>query len=61
MDVEETLVFFSQLFCDISNFVWKGKAEGSWLGPWARPTAGCFVSWAEMVAAREGPAAGLTQ
>lgn len=42
----------------------KGKAEDSWLGPWALSAAGCFVCWAEMLTGarveQEGPAASRT-
>lgn len=60
MEVEGILVFFSQLFCDLKKKVTsqicfgKGKAEGSWLAPWALSTAGCFVCWAEVVEAEQG-------
>lgn len=32
----------------------KGKAEGSWLAPWALSTAGCFVCWTKVVEAEPG-------
>lgn len=48
-------VFIPQLFCDFFKKVTseiscgKGKAEGSWLGPWALSTVGCFVCRAEIL------------